>query len=591
MRTFLKRLTPINAAIAIGSPLLIVGWHMLATWDDRRLDKIADELCSTADFYGAPHPNHAGTKLFYAQTGDQGINAYLVEPATELKLLLFSHDQSHLQGVGLLGWSTDDSLLAYSVRSPHGSVVICGANSATPVATVPESKIILDGVWLSPEALVYVNNNQDFSLLRKSGEEWHKSGLFPKPPASAPDKPDESASPKPVKQKKKASRSAHSEAVKYLTALSGNSVAWQQGGTIWKYAIGSEAPVKVWEAGANTLLNFSFSADRNVFRMSCTNVDGRFIYEVLAGNIWDDEPAGTAGMMKVASDGMIKAWTFFPHGQGYAYATASHIVIQADTNSMPVQLPWSGGVDALSASDHNIFVIGAPSNGPVSIWNYDFNAGSLTCAVPGNEIPFKYSKVTDPTEMVAAEANGTKINYHLFPPANFVAGRKYPLVISFSGHHWRPQEAAVVNAGCFLATCSGIPPEEDTLAVYRSATQNPNIDVNRVYAMGVSAGAHYSEQLLQSSPKLWRGAVLLSPVVFPPPAQLKVARLLIDSGGNDAYLKAHGGLGTLTKFQDEGALVGMPVTLAFHEDASHVYRSKIAEKGRILAILKFLAAD
>ena len=55
--------------------------------------------------------------------------------------------------------------------------------------------------------------------------------------------------------------------------------------------------------------------------------------------------------------------------------------------------------------------------------------------------------------------------------------------------------------------------------------------------------------------------------------------------------KPMSGFDKLAKFQDESALVGLPVTLAFHEDASHVYRSKIAEKGRIQAILKFLAAD
>ena len=496
--------------------MLIFGWHLLATWDASRLNKIADELCSTADFFGAPHPNHAGTKLFYAQTGDQGINAYVVEPATGQKTLFFSHDQAHLQGVGLLGWSPDDSLLAYSVRSPHGSVVICGANSAKPVATVAESKIILDGVWLSQGTLVYVNNNSDFSLLRNSGGEWRKSGLFPKPPASPPEKPAETANPKPAKPKKNVGRNARVEPVKNLTALSGNAVAWQQGGTIWKYTIGSEAPLKVWEAGANTLLSFSFSADRKVFRMSCTNVDGRFIYELVPGNILNEESVGIAETIKAANNGKIKAWTFFSHGSGYAYATASRIVIQANTNSTPVQLTWSGGVDALSASDHNVFVIGSPSNGPVSIWNYDFNTGSLACAVAGNEIPFKYSKVTDAAELVATGENGVAIKYNLFPPANFVAGKKYPLVVSFSGHHWRPQEAAVVNAGCFLATCSGIPPEADTLAVYRSAIQNPGVDANRVYAMGVSAGAHYAEQLLQNSPELWRGAVLLSPVGFPP---------------------------------------------------------------------------
>ena len=109
--------------------------------------------------------------------------------------------------------------------------------------------------------------------------------------------------------------------------------------------------------------------------------------------------------------------------------------------------------------------------------------------------------------------------------------------------------------------------------------------------MGISAGAGLAGRMLQDYPELWRGAILLSPVYLPAPSQLKAARILIDSGANDTYLKESGGIGRLIQFQDAAALAGIPVTLAIHDRASHVYRSKIAENGRIQEILEFLAAD
>jgi len=587
----------VNLAIAIGAVLLVVVWHTIASVGKAHLQNIAAELVSTIEFFGAPHPNHAGTKLFYAQTSTNGIIGYIVDIASGQKTFLFEHDQSHLQGVGLLGWSPDDKLFSYSVRSPRGQIIICDGNSAGAIATVSENKIIKEGTWLSSEAFVYVNENQDLSLIQRTDTEWHKSSLFAKTPTNEQNQPANASNAKPAKKKKPASRSSPIEPVRCLTAISANSVAWQQGGTIWRYELGSDAPVKVWESETNSLQNFCFSSKQNTFTLHYKNAGGEFLSDLHPAFIWGDEQVTNFEQINLISDSKateIGDLVFMRDGLGYAYFARSQnfdaIVIKSASNSIPVQLAWKAGVDSFGANDTHVYIAGSPTNGPLDIWDYDVKSGSLSRVVSGYEHPFKYAKTVIAAYETATNANGETIPFHLSPPASFVTGHKYPLVITFNGVRWRPQEASVPNAGCFLASCNGIPSNEaDVIAVYQAATQNPDIDVKRVYVMGVSAGAGLAGQLLQDGPDLWRGAILLSPVSFPDVSQLKAQRILIDSGGNDAYLKQSGGIGNLTQFQEAAALAGIPVTLSINGRASHVYRSNIAEQERITQILEFLS--
>lgn len=573
--------TPVKLAVAIGSPLLVIVWYWAAALGQGRVHKIAAELDSAVQFFGMPHPNHAGTKLFYAKTSVEGITTYIVDLATGQRTFLFKHEQAHLSGVGLLGWSPHDKVFAYSVRSPHGKVVICDGDSAKAIATIPENKIIEDGVWLSSWTLVYVNNNQDFNLVQKSDNGWHKSGLFT------------------WNASNDRRRGRHAQHVQCLTALSGNAVAWQQGNIVWRYVLGSEAPVEVWTASDSRLLNFCYSSERNVFELNCINGRGEFLVDLYPKYIWGDDRTTGLQPIKPASDPedtTIKSLAFIRDGRGYAYLARSPIldsvVIKPASNSPPVQLSWDGGADTFAVSDNQVFVIGSPTNGPLGIWDYNLQTKALNCVVPGTKHPFEYARVVNAVRAVATNTQGGTVTYYLSRPANFVAGRKYPLVIGFTGHRWRAQEAAVINAGCFLASCEGIPHGEgNVIAVYQAVTQLPDVDKGRIYLMGISGGANLSGALLQNHPGLWRGAILLSPVFVPDASELKAARILIDSGGNDTYLKRSGGVAKLTKFQDQAALAGIPVTLAVHPGVSHVYRSTVAESDRITEILKFLAGD
>jgi hypothetical protein len=249
-------------------------------------------------------------------------------------------------------------------------------------------------------------------------------------------------------------------------------------------------------------------------------------------------------------------------------------------------------VDSLAANDNHVYVTGSPTKGPLDIWDYDVKAKSLTSAVSGMEKPFIYAGAVPAVFKTAVNASGQPVIYYLSQPVNYVAGKKYPLVIAFNGVRWRPQEAAVPNAGCFMASLNAPPPNrEDVVAVYQAAIQNPGVDAHRVYVLGSSASAGYAANLLVDQPDLWRGAVLLSLLNFPDTSQLNVRRILMDSGMGDEYLKQEGGVPLLTDFQEAAAMSGIPVTLSINKNAGHIYRSKIAEEERVKQTIEFLSAD
>ena len=504
MKQFLNQRSTgaINRWVAFGVVLIITGWHLVASANKWHLQKIATELVSTREFFGTPIPNHAGTKLFYAETTENGVAGYTVDISSGVRKLLFEHEQSHLKGVGLLGWSPDDSLFAYSVRSPDGEIFVCDGNSDATLSSISESKIVLDGVWLSNETLVYVNNNQDLTVLQKLNTEWHKSALFAKikPPQSEPEPFDDLGKAKPAKKSRPKTRASPGEPLQHLTVVSENSVAWQKGPAIWMCELGS-APIKIWESTTNTLLNFCYLGDRQVFKLFCKDAEGESICTLYPAYAWHDERITDFEPISPLDGVSTSSLTFIHNGSGYVRLarseTSDAIIIKAGSNSVPIQFTWAGGVDSLTVNSAHVYVVGSPTNGPLGIWDYEINAGSMSSVVSGSELPFKSAKIVTAVHETATNAAGESIVYHLSPPVDLKEGKKYPLVIGFTGHRWRPQEAAVANAGCFFASCNGIPfanDGDDVTAVYRAAIQNRGMALSEEGSRTVSSVATFYNQ-------------------------------------------------------------------------------------------------
>ena len=300
-----KSMKPVKVAIAIGTILFVLSWHLIATRDKPRLEKIAAEMVATKEFVRAPSPNHAGTRLLYVDTVEHGTTAHFVDIASgQVKPL------ENATSVPFLGWTPDDTVFAYVLGAPDKKIAICDGNSGETLATLPETRPVSEGVWLSDDALVYVNNATTLVLLQKSGDDWHKASLFatnkPAVKVTAANPAIQPATNKPagelnqltnaVVAKKAAAKKAPvrsappKDPVQNLVAVSEKSVAWRQGGAIWMYELGSEAPVKIWEQTNNwTLVNFCYSGKQQAFRLHCKNDAGEFLFSLYPAFIWHDE--------------------------------------------------------------------------------------------------------------------------------------------------------------------------------------------------------------------------------------------------------------------------------------------------------------
>jgi hypothetical protein len=94
-------------------------------------------------------------------------------------------------------------------------------------------------------------------------------------------------------------------------------------------------------------------------------------------------------------------------------------------------------------------------------------------------------------------------------------------------------------------------------------------------------------ELLERSPKLWRGAILFSPTHFPDPSHVPGLRMFVDNGGADPNF-GKAGMKVPMDFQDNAAKAGIPVTLLIHPGLGHTFRMPVGERERMREALIFL---
>ena len=566
--------------LALLVPLAVLGRYstLVLSRSSEHLNAMAEELGGVREFFAKPVPKHGSDVLFFSETADDGIAAYIRDGSNGGKTLLYTQKQGKLSGLGLGGWSPDDGLFAYSRRSPDSEIVISdGKSTNDAVATVQASQIIGELTWLSPQSLVCLDVKNDFHLIKNSDGKWTSSPLFKKRS-------------QPAKQAGTPASRVPAAAMKGLLATSGNSVAWQQGGDIWSYQLGAEAPERIWESTNFSLLEFSFSEGQNRLLLHGRDRRGEFIA--------DGDPAsgsiGTPDRIQKSGVSFATNLVCINGGLGYAYVVhgtgSDTVVIKPTRDAAPIQLPWRS-VAFLTANDTAVYVTGEEINEPPAIWRYNVSDQTLNSEVSSMDRPFRYAKNVTALHGVVTNAQGVTVDYYLCPPVNFSPARKYGLLFAFSANQWRPNQEAVPNAGAYFAYLQQTTSRNqvaDTLAVMDTLVQNPNVDTNRLYISGNSAAASTAVQLLVLRPDLWRGAVLWSALSFPDVYRIRASRILMDSGSDDAYLAKEGGVKKLTEFQDAAARAGVSVTLAVHAGAPHIYRSTTLETERIKEMLDYL---
>jgi len=210
--------------------LSVLGLHLLALGQrPPHLDQVVEELGSISRFMGEPVVNHAGTKLLFIKTTDNGYGVFLVDLATGQRKLIYEELEKG-PGFGdldesLLGWAPDDKLLAYSRHGDQWELAVCDGESGATVAVMPVDHFIASAAWLTTKSFVFADSERTLYLAKPNIDEWSRPRAF--------------------KYFWDDSHKLAKDQVENLARWDDNTVVWRQGSTWWKCSSDSVAPEQV----------------------------------------------------------------------------------------------------------------------------------------------------------------------------------------------------------------------------------------------------------------------------------------------------------------------------------------------------------
>jgi len=580
-------------------PLLVIACHLFAkTKYPTHMREMVEELGSILVFAGRPLPNNSATKLVFIQyrTNDSwGI--YLQDIASGKRTILdILPTDTWREGVvyeqlRTLGWSPDDNYFAFC-RGKHKEIVICDINSGQTVGVFQVSKPITTGVWLSPQTLACSDGQQIYEFIQ-SGNQWMQPREFVS--AEFLQKIGVSAE-KPIE---------------LLQAFSPDTLLWKQDNSIWSSSKAMEAPAKLWQATTDELVAYSYSQEARKFLLHLRDKQGDYFADL---NL---QPAGTRSAtlqdlaipLNLVHPERIESSGYRPtqvrlinHGLGYAYLNESDFslntpVVKIDKQHAPVRMPWRGEIKGFAISQQQLFVISSLTNEPAGIWQYDLATGSFRSIVSNQEHPFRYATSQPTTENRITNASGKALTYYLLEPSHFSKNRKTPLVVGVMGklekaYNWDRYAQTIANCGYYFMIVDRRTSDQsewgdDAVFAYENLIAKADIDTNNVCLLGISVGAGSANELLQTRPELWSGALYYSPNPYPDPLRVIAPRMLIDIGALDQYSGTNGSKAKI--FRDTAASRGVDVKLFIRPDVGHNCRLLSIEKERLHQLAIFLA--
>jgi hypothetical protein len=563
----------------VAAVVAVIGsWRGVVALQRMGLGRIANEIGSVAEFWGEPVPNQAGTRLLFQQSTEKGVGTFFAVIPGGRRVLLREKLEKGFDTRDFMsaGWSPDGQQFAFGYRvvNPSGSeVLICDGNTGTNLATVKVPGSLGRLVWLSSEAIVYVDEEQTLHKLETiGGNRWRA----PKPFLP-------SAEPKKGVKRKRLSKEERSALlpVRRLTAATANSVLFLRGQALWSWEFGEPEPVKVWESTTNELVNLSRDLNGRQFLLQCRGATGTTFFRF----DWpskDFAPIPVKSMAKPAGD-----QTVWFNGGGNAWLQGPALYVRSNPAASPTRVAFAGGVNSVVGNDRELYLVGSRAGEPVAIWRYDIPKAELSCVVSNSQPTFKFAKAVCPSLETMTNRDGRVIAYRVWSPPNLSPRKKYPLLVGrIDDHRWFDYPGLVANGGAYFLSVDQDFNKGDwseaMLAVYEHVKSHRKIDEDSLFLYGYSGGSQFVDSPLEKQPEMWRGAILFSPVAVPDLRRIGGIKLFLDHGAEDR-LTTH-----LPKYRDEAVRMGIEVTLAVHENAGHHYLSIASLRERDEALMKFL---
>lgn len=536
-----------------------------------KLDDIATEMGSVAEFWGEPAPNHAGTGIVYQQSTETGVGVFFAEiPSGSPKLLYqipekFAIKDRTALNLSLWGWSPDDSLFAFShLNGTNRQIVVCNGKTGEREAKAKVSRQIKSLVWLDADTVAFVNEKDDLYY-------W---GAGPGKRGSSPVSFVKKGNQKPV------------GSVRSLCALSADTIAWHDGSAIWSWRFGAERPTQLWDGMINNIVDMDLASGGRYFLLRRKDAAVETVARVpVEGGRYEE-------LRRIpALDGQTNKNHIVWLGSGFAHAWGGvatySLSIYPRFGDQPKELVFPGGILSYTASGNSLYVVGSRSGEPLGVWHYNGDPEKMTCVL-SNPVPqFRVAKPITPERSELALKGGGKLTYWLWTPPRLRAGKKYPLIVGGPCWGWDSYRGALVNGGAYLVNIErddwysnwtdGVP----ELVEHLRATHR--IDERELYLFGTSAQVWHGSKLVEANPETWRGILMFSPGGAGPHIDpVKDHRLFLDCGADDWY--SEGAL----KNRDEALKRGVAITSVVHEDAEHTYRSIRSIRARDQAVMKFM---
>jgi hypothetical protein len=284
-----------------------------------------------------------------------------------------------------------------------------------------------------------------------------------------------------------------------------------------------------------------------------------------------------------------------------------NLILADSSGTKKTSLLEPGNVDwfKVMPEDNQLLIGGAFNSEPCeAIWQFDLLSTRLRPLIPYSDHPSIYAKDVSPFYGSVELPSGRKLNYLLYMPAAFDRHKTYPLVIGCSplwiinnchnpgNRPWSP--GMVASYGAFVV-CVDRPGwydgiehwSENVMGVYQDLIQNACVDKNRVFLFGSSAETAFLSQLLEKSPGLWQGAILLNPGQLPDFSNgsrlfQHRPKILITAGSEeheDAKFK---------EYQLDSLKSGVVVEFVIHEGEGHHLVGNAASLERNRALMRFI---
>lgn len=553
--------------VAIAITLLIAGRHVWA-WVHYpyQIKNLAKAMSSIYIIQKPIVVNHAEDLAAVIHTTEKGVGVFIgdIFGKSELKVCEALDVDYKATGAWVFDWSPDDRVFAYSWDRTLHFVNNKGEEDGRVEGITNHFQSF---AWLSSNCCAYIDDLPQIVVVEKGVTGWGIARSW---------------------KKQKTNGFPRS-----IETMDTNMVAFHTDSLLWSMNIISGECSPIYAAVTNRIEGISYSRENDSFLLT-ESASKRRIFSLAILSDYKNEATKKPLVQKKS----VLGATWVNNGRGYAYFSnvkPNNTVLMGKDQIDHLEKMFfrSGEVRNIFGSGKNANVYAAGTQNasePVGLWKCSLDSGKFENVLS----PFSGAKDFIYQPVLAGgvkNEDGHYESFELVPPAHFSRQKKYPLVIGLGGYEWTPIAHSVyaqclANCGAYVAFVNYRWNQSDPetvlahtnnfLSVFNQLAANPNIDTNRVYLFGFSAGTAVLSELAKQFPGRWRGLMFLNPSQLPTVQKGMAEKVLMTAGSGENEEKR------FAQYQLELAKNGIPAEWHIHENAQHVPRNQAAMYERTL---------